>query len=195
MHVPEEAAGRPRRVGRSAQATNAAKSTAKSTMAKLGAPPAVGMPKPPQIFTSIIAGIIASIIEDILEEGKKPIETPAGDEHLEPTNSEVPVVATEDVEEGHPEISSNADVPEEIVSPEQVIMSKTHEYQTYTKPSHHCFFEFSLMFSFGMLFIMASEMLTSTFAWTFVLIDCNVRRFVWTSFETCTKLMRHYMAG
>ena len=41
------------RVGRSAQATNAAKSTAKSTMAKLGAPPAVGMPKPPQMFAKV----------------------------------------------------------------------------------------------------------------------------------------------
>ena len=53
MHVPEEAGGRPRRVGRSAQATNAAKSTAKSIVAKLGAPPTVGLPKPPQIFAKV----------------------------------------------------------------------------------------------------------------------------------------------
>ena len=84
--------------------------------------------------------VIASIIEDILEEGRKPKETPAGDEHLEPVNSEVAVVTTEDVEEGQLETSGNADVPEEIVSLEQVTMSKTHEYQTYRKPSHHCLF-------------------------------------------------------
>ena len=40
MHATEESAGRPRRVGRSA---------AKSTMVKLSAPKAVGLPKPPQI--------------------------------------------------------------------------------------------------------------------------------------------------
>ena len=50
MHVPEEAASRPCCVGQSAQATNVVKSTAKSTMAKLRAPLAVGLPKPPQIF-------------------------------------------------------------------------------------------------------------------------------------------------
>jgi hypothetical protein len=49
--------------------------------------------------------VIASIIEDILKEGKKPTETPAVDDHVEPTNEEVPVQAMEDVEEGHPKIS------------------------------------------------------------------------------------------
>jgi hypothetical protein len=72
--------------------------------------------------------IIASIIEDILEEGKKTTQTPAIDDPVEPTNEEVPVQAMEDVEEGHPEISGNADVPEEIASLEQVTSSKTHPY-------------------------------------------------------------------
>ena len=43
--APEESAGRPRRAGRSAQA--------KSTMAKLGAPKAVGLPKPPQTLAKV----------------------------------------------------------------------------------------------------------------------------------------------
>ena len=43
--VPEESGGRPRRAGRSAQA--------KSTMAKLGAPKAVGLPKPPQTLAKV----------------------------------------------------------------------------------------------------------------------------------------------
>jgi hypothetical protein len=43
--VPEESTGRPRRAVRSAQA--------KSTMAKLGAPKAVGLPKPPQILAQV----------------------------------------------------------------------------------------------------------------------------------------------
>ena len=43
--VPEELAGRPRRAGKSAQA--------KSTMAKLGAPKGVGLPKPPQILAKV----------------------------------------------------------------------------------------------------------------------------------------------
>ena len=43
--APEESAGRPRRAVRSAQA--------KSTMAKLGAPKAVGLPKPPQILAKV----------------------------------------------------------------------------------------------------------------------------------------------
>jgi hypothetical protein len=43
--VPEESGGRPRRAGRSAQA--------KSSMAKLGAPKAVGLPKPPQNLAKV----------------------------------------------------------------------------------------------------------------------------------------------
>ena len=42
----------------------------------------------------------------------------------------------------------------------------------------------SYVFSSGMLFVVPSEMSTSTFAWTFALTDCDVSRFVWTSFET-----------
>jgi hypothetical protein len=72
--------------------------------------------------------IIASIIDDILAPGKKTTQTPAIDDPVEPTNEEVPVQAMEDVEEGHPEISGNADVAEEIVSLEQVTSSKTHPY-------------------------------------------------------------------
>ena len=45
MLIPEESAGRPRRAARSAQA--------KSTMGKLGAPKAVGLPKPPQILAKV----------------------------------------------------------------------------------------------------------------------------------------------
>ena len=45
LPVPEESAGRPCRAGRSA--------LAKSTMAKLGAPKAVGLPKPPQILAKV----------------------------------------------------------------------------------------------------------------------------------------------
>jgi hypothetical protein len=73
-------------------------------------------------------GIIASIIGDILEVGKNTTQTPAIVVPVEPTHEEVPVQAMEDVEEGHPEISANADVPEEIASLEQVISSKTHPY-------------------------------------------------------------------
>jgi hypothetical protein len=73
-------------------------------------------------------GIIASIIENILEAGKSTTQTPAIFDAVEPTNEEVPVQAMEDVEEGHPEISGNADVPEDIASLEQVISSKTHPY-------------------------------------------------------------------
>ena len=72
--------------------------------------------------------IIASIIEDILEPEKKTTQTPAIDDHVEPTNEEVPVQSMVDVEEGHVEISANADVPEEIASLEQVTSSKTHPY-------------------------------------------------------------------
>jgi hypothetical protein len=64
--------------------------------------------------------IIASIIEDILDPVKKTTQTPATDDHVEPANEDVPVQALEDVEEGHPEISGNADVVEEIASLEQV---------------------------------------------------------------------------
>ena len=53
MHVPEEGAGRSRRVGRNAQATNAAKSTPKSTMVNLRAPATVGLHKPPQISAKV----------------------------------------------------------------------------------------------------------------------------------------------
>ena len=49
VQVAEESSGRPRRTGRSAQAANAAKTSAKSTMVKLGAPKPVGLPKPPQV--------------------------------------------------------------------------------------------------------------------------------------------------
>jgi hypothetical protein len=73
-------------------------------------------------------GIIASIIDDILAPGKKTTQTPAIDDPVEPTKDEVPVQAMEDVEEGHPEISGNADVPEEIASLEQVTSRKTHPY-------------------------------------------------------------------
>jgi hypothetical protein len=72
--------------------------------------------------------IIASIIEDILEVPKKTTQTPVIDDPVEPTNEEVPVQAMEDVEEGHPEISGNADVPEEIASLDQVTSSNTHPY-------------------------------------------------------------------
>jgi hypothetical protein len=41
--------------------------------------------------------VIASIIEDVLEEGKKLMESIAIDDHVEPTNEEVPVQAMEDV--------------------------------------------------------------------------------------------------
>ena len=42
MPAPEESTGRPQRAARNAQA--------KSAMGKLGAPKAVGLPKPPQRF-------------------------------------------------------------------------------------------------------------------------------------------------
>ena len=115
--------------------------------------------------------IIASIIEDILEEGKKPTETPAIDAHVEPMNEEVPVQAMEDVEEGHPEISCNADVPEEIVSLEQVTLSKTHEYIPDTLPSLEN--KFSFMFTVGMLFLVSSALSTWTYWWTSDLTDCS----------------------
>ena len=67
---------------------------------------------------------------------------------------------------------------------EQVNLSKAHEYQTYTKPSTRCVIKISCLFLSGMLFVVTSEMSTSTFAWTFALTDCDVSRFVWTSFET-----------
>jgi hypothetical protein len=50
---------------------------------------------------------------------------------LTSTTEELMMVAqkqAEDVEEGHPEISGNADVPEDIASLEQVTSSKTHPY-------------------------------------------------------------------
>ena len=47
VHVLEEGGGRPQRAVRNTQAINAAKTTTKSTMVKLGAPKAVGLPKPP----------------------------------------------------------------------------------------------------------------------------------------------------
>ena len=128
--------------------------------------------------------IIASIIEDILEEGEKPTETPAIDDHVEPTNEEVPVQAMEDVEEGHPEVSCNADVPEEIVSLKQVTLSKTHEYQTYLIPYPRCIKKFSFMFTLGMLFIVSSALSTCTFGWTSDFTDCNYCRTQQTSFET-----------
>ena len=71
--------------------------------------------------------IIASIIEDILEEGKNTTQTPAIDDRVEPTNEEVLVQAMENVEEGHPEISGNADVPEDIASLDQVTSRKIHQ--------------------------------------------------------------------
>jgi hypothetical protein len=81
-----------------------------------------------QVVPPSTEGIIASIIDDILAPGKKTTQTPAIDDPAEPTKEEVPVQAMEDVEEGHPEISGNADVPEEIASLEQVTSSKTHPY-------------------------------------------------------------------
>ena len=80
--------------------------------------------------------IIASIIEDVLEEGKKATEPPAIEELAEATNEEMPVQAMVDVDEGHPEISGNADVPEETQSLEQVTLSKTHVNRAHKKPSH-----------------------------------------------------------
>ena len=82
--------------------------------------------------------IIASIIEDVLEGGKKSMESLAIDEHVEPDTSQVHVQGIEDVDEGHPETSGNAEVPEEIVSLEQVTMSKDNEYVRIMKPFSAC---------------------------------------------------------
>lgn len=68
--------------------------------------------------------VIACIIEDILVGGKKSTSSLAIDEHVEPGPQEVHVQGMEDVGEGHPETSGNADVPAEIVSSEQVTLSK-----------------------------------------------------------------------
>jgi hypothetical protein len=53
MPVPEETGGRPRRVGRSAHA--------KSSMAKLGAPKAVGLPKPSQNVSKVREVVFACL--------------------------------------------------------------------------------------------------------------------------------------
>jgi len=68
--------------------------------------------------------VIACIIEDILVGGNKSTSSLAIDEHVEPEPQEVHVQGMEDVGEGHPETSGNADVPAEIVSSEQVTLSK-----------------------------------------------------------------------
>ena len=53
MPAPEESTGRPRRAARNAQA--------KSAMGKLGAPKAVGLPKPPQSFAKVRELVFVSL--------------------------------------------------------------------------------------------------------------------------------------
>ena len=115
--------------------------------------------------------IIATIIEDILQPSQKPTEPPAIEEHVELMNKEMPVQAMVDVEEGHPEISGNADVPEEIQSLEQVTMSKTHEYQAHKKPSHCRTKELTFLFSMGMMLVMSIAVSTCALRWTSGLTD------------------------
>jgi hypothetical protein len=110
--------------------------------------------------------IIASIIDDILQPSKKPTEPPAIEEHVELTNEEMPVQAMVDVEEGHPEISGNADVPEEIQSLEQVTMSKTHEYHAHKKPFHCRKKELTFLFSVGMMVVVLVAVSTCAPGWT-----------------------------
>jgi hypothetical protein len=75
-------------------------------------------------------------------------------------------------------------VHEEIVYLEQVTWSKTHEYQTYKKPSPHYKKKISFMLSSGMLFVVSSALSTCTFRWTSTLTDYNYCRTQRTSFET-----------
>ena len=104
--------------------------------------------------------VIASVLEDIEKEGRKSLDSLAIADHVEPEPEEVPVQAMEDVDEGHPEISGNADVPEEIVSLEQVTLSKTHEYISFMNPFSICKKDFAFVLSSNMLFLVTCAMST-----------------------------------
>ena len=95
--------------------------------------------------------IIMSVVEDIQEAGKKSADSFAIADHIEPEPYEVHVQAMEDVDEGHPNISGNVDVPEEVVSLEQVTLSKNHEYISFMQPLSLCKKDFVFVLSSNML--------------------------------------------
>ena len=84
--------------------------------------------------------------------GKKLTDSQAIANLVEPKPEEVPMQASEDVDEGHPDISGNVDVPEENVSLEQVTSSKTLDCISFMKPFFHRKANFALVLSSNMLF-------------------------------------------
>ena len=126
------------------------------------------------------------MVEDIQKAGKKSADSLAIADHVEPEPDEVPVQAMEDVDEGHPEISGNADVPEEIVSLEQVTLSKNHEYISFMKPFSLCKKNFVFVLSSNMLFFVTCALSTCTFALTSALTDYNVSQLVQTQLKPHT---------
>ena len=84
----------------------------------------------------------------------------------------------EDVDEGHPETSGNADVPEEIVSLEQVTLSKDNEYVTIMKPFFCLQHHFLMAMSSKSLFFVTSALTLRTFPLTFAVTYSNVSQLV-----------------
>ena len=87
--------------------------------------------------------------------------------------------AFEDVDEGHPDISDNVDMPEENIFLEQVTLSKTLDCISFMKYFFHRKGDFARVV---IEHVVLRDMcvVDMTFVWTSALTKCNVSHIVWT---------------
>jgi hypothetical protein len=118
--------------------------------------------------------VTASVVEDKWEEDwNKSPDSQANGDAVEPEPKEGPLQPMEEIDEGHPEIEGNVDVPEENVIQEHITSSKTHECNPFMRFFSQRQTNFVFVMSLDMLFFVMC-IVDMTFVWTSALTKCNV---------------------